>query len=61
MSSWFCETCGRSMDHQGVARHRAMHRDRHERVVMRHAIRGLRIETLTYDYRELESDDSGRN
>lgn len=50
MNTWYCQTCGKSFHHQGVAMHRRTHRDKKERVVFltpTHAI--------TYDYREEQS------
>jgi len=49
--NWTCVTCGgKRLNFRGVPRHRAMHRDRQERVVM-DVRRGSRIYTETYDYR----------
>lgn len=50
MSTWVCVNCGgRRLHHQGVARHRQMHREAGDLLVMRKP--GWE---LTYDYRSTE-------
>lgn len=44
---WYCQTCRQSYNHRGVARHRAMHRDKREQVTFT-----TRTHIIEYDYRE---------
>lgn len=47
MSTWYCENCDKHYRSNGVARHRAMHRDRKELVFF-----WTDTHIITYDYRE---------
>lgn len=51
MNLWWCVNCQRTLMHLGVPRHRAMHRDRRERVVME-----TWSHRYTYDYRDGAED-----
>jgi len=47
MSLCYCVTCSKTFLSQGIARHRAMHRDRKEKCIIRFDSTG---KTFEYDY-----------
>jgi len=52
--TWQCETCAKPLKSHGVARHRSMHRDRHDGPVVMKKFTALYVETYTYDWREAD-------
>lgn len=58
----YCQTCGRSFHYLGIARHRAMHRDRRERCVIEYSDGSVyEYEYDLPDYaRELSTADDGK-
>ena len=53
MSICYCETCDKLYNSLGIARHRAMHRDKKELCVIKYS----GGETYEHDYREKKSGD----